>query len=93
MPYKPTLLSLTTAGEQIVVPNGQVINGLSVSAVPRGVAYYVQFGNNPWSGPWSGQVTWTFGAGTAGSDTREGVKVRHDVAVPGGVIAFQVSYA
>ena len=83
---------ITDATGLEVVKSGQVINGLCCSDVPDGVRYFVKFGNNPFSGPWEGVVTWTFGAGVPSRDVREGVFVRTNAVVPGGRITFQVSY-
>lgn len=92
MGYAPVVLALAVPQEHTAVESGKVINGLCVSRVPRGVEYYIRFGNNQWSGPWEGIVTWTFGLGVPRRDVSEGVYVRVDVPVPNGTMALQVSY-
>lgn len=92
MAFVPRTVPTTTTEEQELVKPGQVINGLACTGVPRGLPYFVRFGNNAPTGPYTGKLSWTFGSGTPLTDVREGVFVRCQVAVPNSIIAFQVSF-
>jgi hypothetical protein len=92
MGYGPVHLPLDVAQEHTAVPSGKVFNGVTVSSVPRGLAYYVRFGNTVESGPWEGRVTWTFGPGVPRKDVSEGLFVRVLVAVPNARMSLQISY-
>lgn len=92
MAFVPRKLPTATVEEQELVKAGQVINGLSCSAVPRGMPYMVRFGNNAASGPYTGKQTWTIGSGAPESDVRWGVFVKCLFPVPTGEIVFQVSF-
>lgn len=92
MAFAPRTLPTGTTELQELVKPGQVLNGLTCSAVPRGLPYMVKFGNNAESGPYTGKVTWTIGSGTPERDVSEGVYVRCLFAVPTGAITFQVGF-
>lgn len=92
MAFVPRSLPTNTTEEQELVKPGQVVNGLACTAVPRGLPYMVRFGNNAASGPYTGRVTWTIGAGTPESDVRWGVYVRCLALDPAGAIVFQVAF-
>lgn len=92
MAFAPRTLPTNTTELQELVKPGQVLNGLACTAVPRGLPYMVKFGNNAESGPYTGKVTWTIGAGTPVRDVSEGVYVRCLFSVPTGAITFQVAF-
>lgn len=92
MGFAPRTVLLSTLAEQEIVKSGQHINGLVCTRVPSGVEYFIRLGNNPWTGPYLGIVTWTFGSGVPITDVREGVFFRVAVPVPNGTATFQVSF-
>lgn len=92
MPLQSKTIDLTLAGRHVVVPAGQIINGLTVSRSPSGVAYGVVFGNNPAAGPIEGVTTWVFGSNTPREDVSKGVWIETLVPNPGLSLDVIVSF-
>ena len=85
-------IDLSVAGEFELVPNSNVINGLTLSGLPAGVAVFVKLGNNEQIGPF-GNIGLTFGPGTDFKDVSEGVRIVTITNFPGVILGGFVSYA
>jgi hypothetical protein len=91
MPYKETLLDLSAAFEQSIVPDGNRINAISITELTAGSRFSLKVGNNGlMTIPDQGVVR--IGNTALVSDAQQGVRAINTTPQAGAIARVVVSY-